>query len=134
MPYIDAQDLITRFGEDELTQLAPNTAGDGYDSNTVAQACEDASGEIDGYVAAAGYPVPLIPAPRIVLAYAADIARYRLYDEHAPEQIRKRYEDAVKFLRAVSHGEVMLGAKLPEATSGSVEFTPGRQVFKGGGF
>ena len=134
MPYIDAQDLITRFGEDELLQLAPNAAGDGYEAVTVAQACEDASGEIDGYVAAAGYPVPLVPVPRIVLAYAADIARYRLYDEHAPEQIRKRYEDAVKFLRAVSDGHVMLGAKEPAATAGSAMFEPGRRAFNGGGF
>lgn len=134
MPYIDAQDLITRYGEDELVQLAPNAAGDGFDAATVAQACEDASGEIDGYVAAAGYPVPLVPVPRIVLAYAADIARYRLYDDQAIEPIRKRYEDAVKFLRAVSRGEVMLGAQTHETTSGSAEFDTGRRVFNGGGY
>lgn len=134
MAYVDAQALVARFGEGELTQLAPNETGDGYDAATVAQACEDATGEVDGYVGAAGYPVPLVPVPRIVLAYAADIARYRLYDDHAPEQIRKRYEDAVKFLRAVSQGDVMLGAKEPEATGGTASFHSGRRVFPGGPF
>ncbi len=135
MPYCTKADLIARFGEDELQAIARDASGE-IDDAAVDRACDDASGEIDGYVSAAGYPVPLSPVPRIVTAYACDIARYRLYDEHATDQVQKRYDDAVKFLRSVSRGEVKLGISTGPSSSsaGSVHMNPGRQVFNGGGF
>ncbi|BCB62816.1 hypothetical protein HaloA020_35170 [Halomonas sp. A020] len=135
MPYCTKADLIERFGEDELLSLAHDQDGT-MDDAVIDRACDDASGEIDGYVSAAGYRVPLSPVPRIVTAYACDIARYRLYDEHATDQVQKRYDDAVKFLRSVSRGEVKLGISTGPASSsaGSVQMNPGRQVFNGGGF
>ncbi|WP_438454699.1 gp436 family protein [Vreelandella venusta] len=136
MPYCTQADLIERFGEDELLAIARDETGTAIDAAVVERACDDASGEIDGYVSAAGYPVPLSPVPRIVTAYACDIARYRLYDEHATDQVQKRYDDAVKFLKSVSRGEVRLGISSGAASSsaGSVQMNSGRQVFNGGGF
>lgn len=133
MAYCTLQDLITRFGRDELEQLASDGAG-GIDGSRVARACEDASGEIDGYVASGGYTTPLKPVPRVIASYAADIARYRLYDHQADEAAEKRYEAAVKFLRAVADGHVLLGAKEPQSSSHEVIFEGGRQDFGGGAF
>lgn len=136
MPYCTKADLIERFGEAELLAIAHDESGMAIDTAVVERACEDASGEIDGYVSAAGYPVPLSPVPRIVIANACDIARYRLYDEHATDQVQKRYDDAVKFLKSVSRGEVRLGISAGQGSSsaGSVQIIAGRQVFNGGGF
>ncbi len=136
MPYCTQSDLIERFGEDELLALARDETGMAIDTAVVERACDDASGEIDGYVSAAGYPVPLSPVPRIVIANACDIARYRLYDEHASDQVQKRYDDAVKFLKSVSRGDVKLGISTGPASSsaGSVQMNSSRQVFTGGGF
>lgn len=136
MPYCTQADLIERFGEAELLAIARDESGTTIDTAVVERACDDASGEIDGYVSAAGYPVPLSPVPRIVIANACDIARYRLYDDHASDQVQKRYDDAVKFLRSVSRGEVKLGISTGPASSsaGSVQMQSGRQVFNGGGF
>ncbi|KTG26273.1 hypothetical protein AWR38_00460 [Idiomarina sp. WRN-38] len=136
MPYCTQADLIERFGESELLAIARDESGMAIDTAVVERACEDASGEIDGYVSAAGYPVPLSPVPRIVIANACDIARYRLYDEHATDQVQKRYDDAVKFLRSVSRGEVKLGISTGPASSsaGSVQMNSSRRVFSGGGF
>lgn len=136
MPYCTQADLIERFGENELIDIARDESGTAIDAAVVERACDDASGEIDGYVSAAGYPVPLSPVPRIVTAYACDIARYRLYDEHATDQVQKRYDDAVKFLKSVSRGEVRLGISTGQGSSsaGSVKMNSGRQVFNGGGF
>lgn len=133
MGYCTLQDLIDRFGEQELLHLSPNEAGDAIAPDKVTRAIDDATGEINGYVAAGGYPVPLAPVPAIVVAYCADIARYRLHT-HAPDQVSKRYDDAIKFLRAVSSGQVQLGVKEPEPSLGLVQIQPGRQVMKGGGF
>lgn len=136
MAYCTQADLIERFGENELLAIARDETGTAIDAAVVERACEDASGEIDGYVSAAGYPVPLVPVPRIVIANACDIARYRLYDEHASDQVQKRYDDAVKFLRSVSRGDVRLGISTGAASSsvGNVQMNPGRRSFNGGGF
>ncbi|MDT8428495.1 MAG: DUF1320 domain-containing protein [Pseudomonadales bacterium] len=134
MSYVTLQDLITRFGEPELLSLAPDATGEAIDAQAVQTACEDASGEIDGYVSAGGYTTPLIPVPRIIVSIAADIARYRLYDDHAIDQVTKRYDDTIRFLARVADGQVQLGVKEPSSTAGSAEFAPSRQVMPGGGF
>ncbi|UEQ03230.1 DUF1320 domain-containing protein [Halomonas profundus] len=136
MPYCTQADLIERFGENELLALARDETGTAIDTAVVERACDDASGEIDGYVSAAGYTVPLATVTRIITAYACDIARYRLYDEQASEQVQKRYDDAVKFLVRVANGTVKLGISTGSAASsvGNVQMNSGRQVFTGGGF
>lgn len=134
MPYATLQDLIERFGERELVGLTDRHNQGVVDEAVVERALVDASGEVDGYVSAAGYPTPLAPVPRVIRAYCADIARYRLYDDAASEQVTKRYEAAVRFLRAVAKGDVKLGATPPESNTGQAEFEPGRNVFHGGGF
>lgn len=136
MPYCTQADLIERFGEAELLALARDETGTAIDTAVVERACDDASGEIDGYVSAAGYTVPLATVTRIITAYACDIARYRLYDEHASEQVQKRYDDAVKFLVRVANGTVKLGISTGSAASsvGNVQMNSSRRVFSGGGF
>lgn len=136
MPYCTQADLIERFGENELLAIARDESGTAIDTAVVERACDDASGEIDGYVSAAGYPVPLSPVPRIVIANACDIARYRLYDEQPNPVVEKRYDDAVKSLKSVSRGEVKLGISTGPSSSsaGSVQMNSGRQVFNSGGF
>ncbi|SDK31961.1 gp436 family protein [Billgrantia gudaonensis] len=135
MPYCTQADLVERFGENELLDLAADDTGTAIDATIVDRAIEDAAGEIDGYVAAAGNSVPLESPPRIVTAVACDIARYRLYDDRATEQVTKRYDDAMKFLRAVAKGDVKLGISAPaEASAGEVQFETGGRVMPGGGF
>ena len=134
MSYVTEQDLIDRFGEQELIDIAPDATGLAIDSVAVDRAVNDASGEVDGYIAAGGYDTPLTPVPAIVKAYTADIARYRLYDDHATEQVTQRYKDAIKFFTNLANGTVQLGVASPEPSGGSAEFNESRQVFKGGGF
>ncbi len=138
MPYVTLQGLVDRFGEQELQQLAP-TETDAIDPVKVQAACDDAAGEIDSYLAAGGYATPITPTPGIVAAYGADIARYRLHDDDAPEIVTKRYERAIKFLQAVASGQVKLGGgsvgSEPDEPLGSADFVPGRKpVFPGGSF
>lgn len=135
MAYITLDDLTRRFGESEILALADDGTGS-IDQEEIDRAIEDAGGEIDGYVAGGGYTVPLDPVPKIVASYACDIARYRLYHSAATDQVRQRYEDAIKFLRMVAKGEVLLGIGSEDGgeTAGTVEFESGRRVMPGGGF
>ncbi len=134
MLYCTLQDLVDRFSEAEILQLTDRAHVGLIDEEVLGRAIEDASGEIDGYIAAAGYDLDLDPVPRILAAYACDITRYRLYDDAATDQVTRRYDDAIKFLRALAKGDVRLDARDPEPGVGGAEFEGGRQVFNGGGF
>ncbi|HJW81951.1 MAG TPA: DUF1320 domain-containing protein, partial [Acidiferrobacterales bacterium] len=107
MPYVTQQKLIDRFGETEMIQLTDRNNAGTVDAAVLDQAIADAGAEIDGYLAGR-YQLPLAVTPSILVLYAGDIARYRLYDDGATEEVRKRYEDAIKFLRLAAEGKVRL--------------------------
>ena len=107
MSYATSADLLTRFGEGELLRLAMTPSGE-LDQATLQLALDDASALIDGYLAGR-YPLPLAHIPSALVPICADIARHRLYGEQAPEQIAKRNEAALAFLKSVGKGELALG-------------------------
>jgi len=127
MPYTTQAALIDRFGEEELLQLADRDGDGVIDTAVVDQAITDADAEIDGYLGAGGYTVPLDPAPTVIASLSADITRYRLHDDLAPPAVRTRYEDARRMLEAIAAGRVSLGANDATGSAGSPEFeAPGR--------
>ena len=131
MAYVTQADLETRFGIEELAQLTDRAEGLMPDAAVVERALADAEAEIDGYLAAR-YQLPLVAIPAVLIRLAADIARYRLYDDRATEAVRKRYEDAVRDLKAVAAGTVVLDAAmaLPPAASGiAVKVSAPSRVF-----
>lgn len=109
MPYCTQQDLVDRFGEDELIQLTDRANVGAIDQAVLDRAIADAGAEIDGYLAGR-YALPLATVPTVLVRLACDITRYFLYDKAPPEQVAKRYDDAARFLRSVAKGEVALGA------------------------
>lgn len=105
--YASVNDLLTRFGEAELLRLAMTPTGE-LDQTALAIALNDASALVDGYLAGR-YPLPLAHVPAALVPICADIARHRLYGEQAPEQVAKRNEAALAFLKSVGKGELALG-------------------------
>ena len=105
--YATLQDMQSRFGVDLLhVAVIPGTAQ--LDEAVITQALTDASSLIDGYLAGR-YPLPLAHVPTALVPICCDIARHWLYGEQAPEQIGKRYEAAIAFLKSVGRGELALG-------------------------
>lgn len=103
MPYVTQAELVTRYGERELRELTDRAAANAIDATVVARAIADAEAECDSWLAAR-YPVPIaVPSDRL-RAVAADLARYRLWADGAPEHIRAAYEDGVSWLQAVAAG------------------------------
>jgi phage gp36-like protein len=127
MPYVTQQNLVDRFGEAELIQLTDRENTGAIDAVVLTQAIADAGAEIDGYLAGR-YQLPLASTPSILVLYAGDVARYRLYDDGATEEVRKRYEDVIKFLRLAAEGKVRLGADEPAPTGGA-QMESGGRVF-----
>lgn len=107
--YATKQDLIDRFGEQELIErtdrvhIPPSTVDDAV----VDQALGDATSEIDGYIAAR-YTLPLASVPRRLVKVTCDLARYYLLGNAADDTARAAYEDGVKWLVNVSKGVVQL--------------------------
>lgn len=108
MRYAEASDLILRYGEQELLRLTDLTGSGVVDTATCNVALDDASALIDGYLAGR-YPLPLLHVPTALVPICCDIARHRLYGDQAPEQIAKRNEAALAFLKSVGKGELALG-------------------------
>lgn len=109
MAYAIQADLEERFGEAELVRLtdrdSPPTGQ--VDAAVVSRAIEDAQAEINCYLASR-YTLPLGVVPELLKRLTCDIARYLLYDDVAPDQIRDRYKDTVVLLKGIAEGKVSL--------------------------
>ena len=98
--YLTEAQFEQRFGQTELGELLGS--GSNY-----AEAENDAAGLVNGYLSAR-YTLPLTSVPKMVQGWVADITRYRLWDDHAPEEVRRRYEDALAQLKMVAQGTIAL--------------------------
>jgi phage gp36-like protein len=134
--YTSEQELIDRFGEVELIALTnrDDPAASVIDATALEAAIGDAQDEVDGYLAAGGYSVPLeYPIPPRVVRVASDMTRWHLYDDQATDEVRRRYEDARAWLRDVAGGRVALigDAVTTAATSalGATAYTTPASVF-----
>ncbi len=129
MAYATTADLIRRFGQQELVRLT-TPAGEDMDGVVVATAeaaLEDASAVMDSYLRTqVGTPIDL--PPREVSLFCGDIARHILStgDGKTPgEEVQKRYDDAMRWLRDVASGKVKLDAA--ETTAGNESFAEVRE-------
>lgn len=117
--YANRLAMIDRYGEGELIQLTDRARLGVIDDAVLDQALLDADAEIDGYLAVR-YTLPLASTPPVLVRIACDVARYRLYDDAATEEVRNRYTDAVKWLAAIARGLVSLGMPPTTAPSDAV--------------
>ena len=128
MPYATQQDLYDRFGQAEIDALGFQDA--------IEQALADASHEMDGYFAAAGYEIPVTNAPGSTTRICANIARANLYTDVVPDRVQKLHDDSVAWLKSVARGEVALGVAAdgsePAAEDNRVQFEGGGSVFRRG--
>ena len=116
MPYATLQDLVDRFGYEQLAQLSDRDAGAVIDEVVVSRALADADAEIDGYLAAL-YALPLTIVPALLVRMACDLARYRLFGDRVTEQVRQLYTDAVRDLKAIAIGAIKIDGAAPLAPS-----------------
>lgn len=132
MTYATRQDLIDRFGEGELIQLTDRDGGGVIDDTVLNDALADADDEVNARLAAR-FTLPLASTPRVLVRVAADVARYYLYDDRATDQVRRRYDDAIKLLTGIAQGTVNIGLDDDNApvedAAGTVEFQGDTPVF-----
>jgi phage gp36-like protein len=112
MSYAQPSDIQSRYANRDLVQLT-NEDPSAQTVNTawIQTHLTDASQEIDSYIEAR-FALPLTDAPAILTRICCDIAMYRmesLRPVHDLEDVRKRYEDAIRMLEKVARGELTLG-------------------------
>lgn len=110
--YAQVTDMQMRFGQEELEQLAPSDT-DAVDQSKVESALNDAAAEMDTYLGSV-YSLPLADPNPYLKTICCDIARFRLWDDAVSEEVRKRYEDAIAWLKKVVKGDVSLGIENQE--------------------
>jgi len=115
--YATEPDLIARFGAEieQLKRMLPSVTA-------VDDAIQDATEEINGHIGGR-YSLPLPNVPSNLKRMACDIARYRLYFQQPTEEVRKRYEDAIAFLKRVADNKAHLQIQ-EEATNQIIEDEP----------
>jgi phage gp36-like protein len=72
--YATMQDIIDRYGEDELIVAADHDEDGSADTVVVEQGLSDASDEIDVYIGER-YPLPLAAVPSVLKRLCVDMAR-----------------------------------------------------------
>lgn len=128
--YCTPQDLIDRFGQDEVAQLAPSLLGQ-IDTVRVQRACDDAGDMVDGYLRPR-HTLPLSAVPRLLVKLSAAIARHELHlggDRQPTDQVRQDRDQAIAFLKDVAAGKADLGidgsGNEPAEDTTAVRFKPG---------
>lgn len=114
LSYLDKATMILFFGERELIQLTDRSNMGVIADTVLDRAMTTAESEANSYLGA-NYTLPLPTVPEVLKSMTGDIARYRLYDEHPTEEVQKRYDRAVSWLRDVSKGVVSLGIQASDA-------------------
>lgn len=135
MPYATIAELEARIGAEELLALTDRERT-GLVGEPVAQrALDDADAEIDAYLAGR-YALPLSAVPAVLARVACDIARYRLWAAEASDEVRTRYEDAVRLLARMADGSVVLPVQPPAAGAsvGAAVAAPPARVFPPHGY
>lgn len=109
MPYATLQDMLDRFGANEMMQLTDigKPRLNAVDTVVLDRALEDASALIDSYlIGRYALPLPSVPAHLKVLC--CGVARYQLMSTSPDDRAKADYANAFKYLISVSKGDVQL--------------------------
>lgn len=108
--YASREDMVLAFGELECVSLTDRDFTGQIDDAVMTAKLTQASAEIDGYLAGR-YPLPWTDTPRVLTGRCCDIARYLMCGAgtQMTEEVRLRYEDAVRYLERVADGRITLG-------------------------
>ena len=131
MAYCTKQNMVDRFGLEELIQLTDQANTGVVDDNVLNMAINDASGLIDSYLAGR-YSIPLATIPSAINRIACDLTRYWLYDDAVTDLVQKNHDAAISFLKDASNGVVQLGVDATgnkPQTNNSAKMESGGRIF-----
>jgi phage gp36-like protein len=129
MPYATLEEMLGRFdrpGNPELSQLTADADGLRDDAR-IDEALAEATGQMDLYIGTR-YALPLAglaaSQSEELARLCCDIARYRLWADASSEEVRRRYEEALKLLDKIAAGDILLIVPTPGAGVASASAEP----------
>lgn len=108
MAYLTADEFLARIPDEETTRLTDEAGQGVVDTMRLDTALQDASDEVDGYVAAGGYALPLSPVPPILIRIVIDLAREALHTLYPSDAVSARAERARAMLKDIATGKLLL--------------------------
>lgn len=108
--YLTPTKMTELFGAQEMLELSQLYDPDATtpDDARIQANIDSAEAEINSYLTVR-YELPFASVPLVLSEKAADIARYKLDSVRARDDVRLRYEDALRWLRLVCDGKINLG-------------------------
>ena len=121
MAYATREDIVELYGDDVLVRVADIDRDGIADDDVVEKGLQGADEVCNAYLSSQ-YTVPVVPTPGVVKTCAIDIAVYRmaLMRGARTDEMRVRYEDALKLLDRIAQGKVGLGIPPITQPDGSV--------------
>ena len=105
--YCTEQDMVTRFGEDEIASITDRSDSDTpiIDDDVLNAAIADASAQMDGELLQM-YEQPVKPFSNTLILICCDIARWLLYEDSldVDQIVQRRYDMAIELLSDISSG------------------------------
>lgn len=118
MQYAQQSDITAMYGAAQLLLVSDRDNDGVSDAGVADTALTNASAEIDTYLSNK-YTLPLATIPQILIIKCVDIAVYLMAvptPNVLTDSIKKRYDDAVSWLKSVRDGTVNLGT--PQTQTG----------------
>jgi len=114
MAYCTLDDIKDMMDAEEIIRFTDDADAGVVNTSVTDKAIAGADALIDSHIGTR-YTVPVSPVPDIIVDLASDIAIYKIYSRRsgAPDEIRQKYDDAVKYLEKVAAGKIII----PDATS-----------------
>jgi len=108
MAYASRDDIETLYSADAL-HVADHGGNAGETSAAISRALTQATDEIDSHLRVR-YDTPVTPVPWLLTQVCVDIALYRLANtpDVLSDEMRQRYEDAIKQLGNLASGKMRL--------------------------
>lgn len=138
MPYATQADLETAFGADELIRLTDriNIPPTTINAVTVGNVLDAATGMVDSYLAVRyTLPIPMTAesaaALTVLRGVVCDITRYMLLTVAPDDDVKIKYDNAIRYLLDLKKGNALLPGVLTgqPASAGMVEISTGERVF-----
>jgi phage gp36-like protein len=101
--YARLADLIARYGEEEIKQIADSDGSGAPDPELVRRVLEDAASEISAALAAR-YKLPIRHPPPVLVKIACALAREALYADAPPKEVKEQARWAREMLKGIADG------------------------------
>lgn len=131
MSYITTNDMIAAFGSEEIVAVTNLDDPSRVEINEaiLERAIADAQSQVDAYLRSR-YVTPIDPTPDVLKRITCDLTRGILDQNNPREEVVRRWEAAIAFLKDVARGLANLpGEGAAKADVGEPEMVSARATF-----